>query len=303
MTDAPAPKPGTVAARRAAAAAGRSTGPSAPPRTRRPAPRPSKPDPDRAPTTTSAPLDGERDERTTFLLESLRDLEREHAAGDIDDADYQALRDDYTARAAAALRAEQRGKAPPTPVKRRRSPAQWALIIAGIVGFAVLSGVLVARAVGERGAGEGVTGEVTLSPTQAAQDCIGLTAQVQQGTGDASVQEALECYQGVLEDDPDNAAAHTYLGWTLYITAVQASDDFSDEELADIFVRVHRELDLAVAADPRYADARAFQTILAAREERWDEAAEHLAAFDDLDAPADMSLLVEDVRQQIDDNT
>jgi tetratricopeptide (TPR) repeat protein len=252
---------------------------------------------------TSTPLVGVRDERTTFLLESLRDLEREHEAGDIDDADYEALRDDYTARAAAALRAEQRGKTPPTPVKQRRSPAQWALIIAGIVGFAVLSGVLVARAVGERGAGEGVTGEVTLSPTQAAQECIGLTAQVQQGTGDASVQEALECYQRVLDEDPDNAAAHTYLGWTLYITAIQASDDFSDEELADIFVRVHRELDLAVDADPRYADARAFQTILAAREQRWEEAAEHLAAFDDLDAPADMALLVEDVRQQIADNT
>jgi hypothetical protein len=72
---------------------------------------------------TSTPLVGVRDERTTFLLESLRDLEREHEAGDIDDADYEALRDDDTARAAAALRAEQRGKTPPTPVKQRRSPA------------------------------------------------------------------------------------------------------------------------------------------------------------------------------------
>lgn len=46
------------------------------------------------------------DERA-FLLRSLRDLEEERAAGDIDDADYQALRSRYTARAAAVLRALQ----------------------------------------------------------------------------------------------------------------------------------------------------------------------------------------------------
>ena len=39
-------------------------------------------------------LDEERD----FLLNSLRDLEAERNAGDITEADYIALRDDYTAR-------------------------------------------------------------------------------------------------------------------------------------------------------------------------------------------------------------
>ena len=39
-----------------------------------------------------------------FFLCSLRDLEAEHAAGDIDDVDYRALRDDYTSRAAEVLR-------------------------------------------------------------------------------------------------------------------------------------------------------------------------------------------------------
>ena len=48
-----------------------------------------------------APLEEQRD----FLLRSLEDLEREHEAGDIDDHDYEALRDDYTVRAAAVLRA------------------------------------------------------------------------------------------------------------------------------------------------------------------------------------------------------
>ncbi len=48
-----------------------------------------------------ASLEQERD----FLLASLRDLEAEHEAGDIEDLDYEGLRDDYTARTAAVLRA------------------------------------------------------------------------------------------------------------------------------------------------------------------------------------------------------
>ena len=48
-----------------------------------------------------ADLEAERD----FLLRSLDDLEVERGAGDIDDEAYQQLHDDYTARAAAVLRA------------------------------------------------------------------------------------------------------------------------------------------------------------------------------------------------------
>lgn len=47
----------------------------------------------------------ELNEQRDFLLCSLEDLEAERDAGDLDDADYQALRDSYTARAAAVLRA------------------------------------------------------------------------------------------------------------------------------------------------------------------------------------------------------
>ncbi len=48
----------------------------------------------------SVALEEERD----FCLRSLRDLEAEHSAGDLDDVDYRTLRDSYVARAAAALR-------------------------------------------------------------------------------------------------------------------------------------------------------------------------------------------------------
>jgi tetratricopeptide (TPR) repeat protein len=50
---------------------------------------------------TRAELDDER----AFLLDSLEDLERERAAGDLSEADYAALRDRYTQRAADVLRA------------------------------------------------------------------------------------------------------------------------------------------------------------------------------------------------------
>ena len=50
---------------------------------------------------TPGALEDERD----FCLRSLRDLDAEWEAGDIDAADYRALKDAYTARAAAALHA------------------------------------------------------------------------------------------------------------------------------------------------------------------------------------------------------
>src|SRR5947209_2256783 len=43
------------------------------------------------------------EEQRRFLLQSLKDLDRERDAGDIDGVDYRTLKDDYTARAAAVL--------------------------------------------------------------------------------------------------------------------------------------------------------------------------------------------------------
>lgn len=244
-------------------------------------------------TTSARPASG-RDEGTEFLLQSLRDLEAEREAGDIDDDDYQALKDDYTARAAAALRAEEKGRPAPVAPPAERSWTQRLLVVAGVVGFAVLAGVLVAQAVGRRDDGQGVTGEVTQSPTQAAAECIQLTSSSQ-------LVDALPCYQEVLAEDPDNAVAHTYLGWTLFLTARQAGDDLPQDVLVDLVVRARDQLDQAVEADPGYADARAFQAVLALRQGRYEEAQAQLDAFDDLDAPADMRSLVDGIRQEVTD--
>lgn len=237
-------------------------------------------------------VDAGHDESTEFLLRSLRDLEAERAAGDIDDDDYAALRDEYTARAAAALRAEERGRPAPVAPAAERPRAQRLLVVAGVVAFALLTGVLVAQAVGRRDDGEGITGEITQTPTQQASECIDLTVS-------GELVDAVPCYEEVLATDPDNAVAHTYLGWTLYLTAGRAGARLPQDVLAGLYGEARSRLDQAVESDPGYADARAFQVVVAVREERFEDAAAQLEAFDGLDAPADVRQLVDGIRPDV----
>ncbi len=76
------------------------------------------------------------DERE-FLLRSLEDLDRERAEGNLDDAQYASLHADYTARAAAVLRAMEHGGAPlDAPARDPRATRRRVLTWVGIVGFA-----------------------------------------------------------------------------------------------------------------------------------------------------------------------
>ena len=81
-----------------------------------------------------AALEEERD----FLLRSLDDLEREHDAGDVDDVDYAELKDDYTARAAAVLRAIDDRRALASQSRPSRS---WLRLVAVLAFVAVAAGV------------------------------------------------------------------------------------------------------------------------------------------------------------------
>ena len=91
----------------------------------------------------------ELEEERRFLLRSLDDLDRERAAGDVDEVDYRALRDGYTSRAAAVIREIEADRrhviAPRTPIRWKRV----AVITLCLVGFGALAGWLVARSSGQ----------------------------------------------------------------------------------------------------------------------------------------------------------
>jgi tetratricopeptide (TPR) repeat protein len=189
-----------------------------------------------------ARLEEERD----FLLMSLRDLELEREAGDIDELDYSRLRDDYTARAAAVLRAiDGHDSAPAGTVEEtrtRRDPRLVALVSAGVLAVAVLAGVLVARSAGERVADRPLTGAV---PATAPLDDL---TRARQLFSERNYLDALKLYDKVLKREPANVEALTYRGWLLF----QASPtEFTDRAL--------QSLDQAVAADARFPDAHFFR--------------------------------------------
>ena len=90
-----------------------------------------------------------------FLLRSLADLEREHDAGDVDDADYETLKDGYTARAAAVLRRIEAGRSGLAPQPTRRWGRTLA-IAAGVLAAAVADRARARRGVGRARRGAAV---------------------------------------------------------------------------------------------------------------------------------------------------
>jgi hypothetical protein len=186
------------------------------------------------------------EEERRFLLGSLRDLEREHAAGDLDDADFRTLRDGYTARAADVLRSIEAGRAarPPQPARRRgRTIVLWA----GAAVVALLAGVLVARSSGDRGAGDSATGGIT--------DSVAATLSRARQAEVDDPRGAIDLYREVLAEDPDNAEALTYLGW-LEVRTGAATD------ATDLVEQGEAHLAQAIEVAPSYADAHCFTAIV-----------------------------------------
>ena len=187
----------------------------------------------------------ELEEQRRFLLRSITDLEREHVYGDVDDHDYETLRDGYTARAAAVLRTIEAGNAEVPPGRPRR-PFVIAAWIVGTLLVASLAGWLVARTSGQRLPGQAITGglpgdEVALKLAEARQ-LLGVDPQ-----------QAIRRYQEVRELEPDNVEALTYMGWLIAQTGGSLAP--SGAEL----------LRGAIKLDPTYADPHCFLAITSAR--------------------------------------
>jgi tetratricopeptide (TPR) repeat protein len=188
-----------------------------------------------------------RDEQQ-FLLNSLRDLEKERAAGDIDDNDYTALREGYVARTAAITRELQGAEA-----KSNAQPRSWVrrvLVAVCVLAVAVGAGVLVAQSSGQRLPGESATGGIEQSTAN-----ILATAR-QLNFSDPST--SIQLYTQVLKVEPDNVEALTYRSWLLALTAREAEASVKQLALATALADLLR----AQKADPEYPDAHCFLGIV-----------------------------------------
>lgn len=224
----------------------------------------------------------ELEDERRFLLRSLADLERERQAGDLDDADYLTLRDGYTSRAAAVLRAiDERRSALPAPRGWRRATiAAW---VVGTVVVAVIAGLLVARSSGQR-----LPDTSTDRPND---DVATLLVQARQVMAVPDPLGAKAIYDRVLELEPDNVVARAYTGWLFFVLAVNAGG----EDTAALAVEQARaSLAAAVAIDPTYPDPHCFLAIVALTYDADVEAAQpELAACYANDPPADLRALVD----------
>jgi tetratricopeptide (TPR) repeat protein len=181
-------------------------------------------------------LEEERD----FLLRSIEDLDAEHAAGDVDDADYEVLKADYTARAADVLRAIEGRRRAMIEARRPRSALRVTGWVALVVVVASLAGWLLARSVGNRSESTGLTGSGATTRGRLS-ECQPLAFR--------EPGKAIDCYDSILEDEPDNVEALTYRGWA----RVRSGDP--DAGSADF--------DRVVSIDPEYPDVRVFRAVVA----------------------------------------
>lgn len=185
----------------------------------------------------------ELEEQRDFLLASIRDLDAELAAGDIEPADHQHLREDYTARAAAILRQLETPGAAATPAASP-APAPAAgrgrrlLVAAGLAAVAVAAGLVMASSAGERLPGDPVSGAID----RGVSDKL-IRAQQLIGAGKAS--EAVALYDEILSENPEQVEALAYRGWIVHLAGL------SEKGL--------EYLDRAVAVDPGYPDAHFFR--------------------------------------------
>lgn len=216
------------------------------------------------------------EEQRDFLLRSLEDLEREHAVGDVDEHDYMVLKDDYTARAAAVLRAIE-AESPPRGAPRR-PVGRRAVTLLGVLAFAAVAGLLVGQASGRRDEGQFSSGDIRQSVTEKLNEAG-------QRFSEGDPEAAIALYDEVLEDQPTNAEALTYKGWALYLAG-------------DVEAALSALLD-AATAHRDYPDVHAFLAVVFFRSGLVEQANNELERLDALDPPPDIRQLTETLRADI----
>jgi cytochrome c-type biogenesis protein CcmH len=216
--------------------------------------------PDPAPSPKLSPemvqeLEAERE----FLVQSLDDLERERAEGGIDDDTYDTLHSDYTARTAEVLRSlregkDQRPKKPPVSTTRR------ALLGVGAVVFATGAAFSLAKASGQRGANDTITGNQGAIPTTTTTVPNTYDGHFQAGersmlAGD--YQTAAQQLLAASKLEPQRVEPYAELGWLLIQTAgSQAQPDQNVVDTASGYLAKAQSL------DPTYTDTYLYEGVL-----------------------------------------
>ncbi|BAN01281.1 hypothetical protein [Ilumatobacter coccineus] len=198
----------------------------------------------------------ELEEERRFLLRSLRDLEKEHDAGDVDDADYETLKDGYTSRAADVLRQIEAGQRKLAPKQPRRWSRTIAVVAAVALGSAGI-GIALAQAWGERGANQEITG---FTPGD---DVRAVLASARAALNDGNFPAANELFFRVVESEQergvDNPEALAYYGWTLALGTRDNLDAASSAQQLELALLA---LDRAIDMDETYADPYCFIAII-----------------------------------------
>lgn len=211
------------------------------------------------------------EEERSFLLGSLRDLEREREAEDIDDLDYIALHNGYTHRAAEVIKLISRGEAA-LPRRQSRPLTQRLVLIFAVLALAVGAGWLVAAQSGQRLPGQSSTGGIENSTAT-------LLAQAR-SINFSDPATAIDTYSQILELNPDHVEALTYRSWLIALVAREATEEVRLLALA----AATQGLGHAIEVEPNYPDAHCFLGIV-----RFRLAGDALGAKEELDICASMN--------------
>ena len=228
------------------------------------------------------------EEERRFLLESLRDLEREHIAGDIDDEDYRVLKNGYVHRAAQIIKVLEAGvdareARPVASMKRKLGVVATVALIAGA------SGWFVAQQSGQRLPGQTISGGIEDSTASMLSQARALNF--------SEPKTAIDLYSKILALNPDHVEALTYRSWLIALVARDAPDDM--RILA--FAAATQGLDRAIGVEPDYPDAHCFLGIV-----RFRLAGDAAGAKEQLDIcaamnpPAEVMGFVDSIRAEVD---
>lgn len=192
-------------------------------------------------------------DQRNFLLQSLRDLDAEFKAGDLDLDDYNSLRSDYVARTAQVIKQIES----PEPTSSTRSTSdsasrfrQTAITFLVVLLVAVGAGWWVANQSGQRLSGQSLSGGI--------EDSTASLLSRARATNFVDPQAAIELYSQVLGLDPDNVEALTYRSWLLALIARGAGIEI--KQLA--FLSASSDLERAIKLDENYPDAHCFLGIV-----------------------------------------